>query len=174
MTTHLFIGFLLLIMLMLRQFRPRPIKRSLFTLPLLLLAYGIYVSSQAGVEVGEGAALLLVTLMGLAVGLVQGRFTRVFEMDGVWMASGSVASVAIWLLSIPIRYVVKLGFIMLFDIPVHLTGAGAFVPFLFSLAGIVLGRAVYLAAKHPEEMTKAAAATRFERRRARQAYRYSK
>jgi hypothetical protein len=162
--SHLWIGLLLLIVLAGRQLRPRPVKRSLYTFPLLLMGYAIYLSSSAGVQTGEGITLFVSAALGGVVGLVQGRHTRVFDLNGVWMISGSFISVAIWLFSIPIRYIVHLGLIRVFDITVALTGTYAFVPFLFSVAGILLGRTIYLTLKYPDEFMQGASMTRRERR----------
>lgn len=162
--SHLWIGLLLLIVLAGRQLRSRPIKRNLYTFPILLLGYAVYLSSNAGVQTGEGISLLVSAALGAVVGLLQGRHTRVFDLNGVWMIAGSFTSVLIWLFSIPIRYIVHLGLIRVFDIPVALTGTYAFVPFLFSVAGILLGRTLYLSLKYPGEFMKGASMSRRERR----------
>ncbi|NIK79159.1 hypothetical protein FHS15_004317 [Paenibacillus castaneae] len=163
----IFIAILILILLVNRQLKPRPIKGNVFFLPLLLILFASYQAYQAGVEGGEGISLLLGAGMGLGVGWLQGRFTAVYQKNGIWMTVGSIWSIAIWLLSVPIRLIIKYGFVELMHINVHLTGEYAFAPILLSLGAIVLGRALYLISRYPLPLREAAGTTRYERRRAR-------
>lgn len=163
----IFLALLIVILLVNRQLKPRPINTKMLLLPILLMLYVSYLAYQAGVEVEEATSLLITVLMGIGVGWLQGRFTRVYQSNGVWMTVGSMTSILVWLLSIPIRLIVKYGFVELLDIEVKLVGNLAYVPILFSLGAIILGRALYLVYHNPIEFREAANTTRYERRQAR-------
>jgi len=169
--TNIFLALLILVLLIKRQLEPRPIKSSLYTFPIILLLYGSYLASAAGIKPLEGIALGLGVLLGIIVGLIQGRFTKVFQQNGIWMVAGSFWSLAVWLLSIPIRFLIKMSFIQILHIPVHLTGEYTFVPYLFSLAGIIAGRAIYLALKYPKEFKEGTSTSRYERKQAKRSNR---
>jgi hypothetical protein len=169
--TNIFLALLILVLLIKRQIQPRPIKSSLYIFPIILLLYGSYLASDAGVKTLEGISLGLSVFLGLLVGLVQGRFTRVFQQNGIWMVAGSFLSLSVWLLSIPIRFLIKMSFILVLHIPVHLTGEYSFVPYLFSLAGIIGGRAIYLAIKYPKEFKAGTSTSRYERKQAKRSNR---
>ncbi|MNM83251.1 hypothetical protein D3C81_953060 [compost metagenome] len=158
--SYIWIALLILIVMAKRQLTPRPISAGLVTFPLLMVCYGGYIITQLSLGSGEIVSLILSLAMGAAVGLYEGRFVRVFEQGGIWMRQGSIVTLGIWLLSIPVRFIIKYGFIQLFHIPVQLTGSYAYVPYLFSLAGIMLGRAVYLILKYPGEFQKSAVTNR--------------
>jgi hypothetical protein len=147
---------LIAIVLIRSQLRPKPLRSRLFTFPALLLAYGVYIACQAQVQTGEALSLLLVTALGGAVGLLQGRLVRVYEEGRIWWVAGSWLTLAVWLLSIPIRFAVKYGFVELFHIHPQLTGRDAFVPFLFSIGGILLGKVCMIAIRYPGQMKAAA------------------
>ncbi|MEC0370311.1 hypothetical protein [Paenibacillus chibensis] len=168
---QMWIGVLVILILAARQLNAKPMKRSLFVLPIIMFGYGLYFCASSGVQTGEAVSLAIMTVMSLAVGFVQGHLTRVYQHNEVWMIAGSWLSVAVWLFSLPIRFIVKYGFIHLFNIPVVLTGDRMFVPFLFAVARIVLGRAIYFAVKYPDEFMEAASMSRYERRSRRRAYR---
>ncbi|WP_433945246.1 hypothetical protein [Paenibacillus sp. SN-8-1] len=155
---YIWMALLILIVMAKRQLTPRPISAGLVTFPLILICFGGYITTQLSLGGGEITSLVLSLVMGAAVGLYEGRFVRVFEQGGIWMRQGSIVTLGIWLLSIPVRFIVKYGFIQLCHIPVQLTGSYAYVPYLFSLAGIMLGRAGYLIVKYPGEFQKSAAA----------------
>lgn len=169
---QLLIALFLIVWMAARQLTARPVKRNLFTVPVVALGFGLYVSYGQGVQTGEMISLLISAALGCMAGFLQGRYIRVIEQNGVWMTVGSAASIAIWLLSVPIRLAVRYGFDQTFGIHAVLTGSYAYVPFLFSIAGIMLGRALYLSFKYPEEMRAGASMSRRERRqRARQSFR---
>lgn len=170
----IFFAILILILLVNRQLKPRPINRNMLLLPILLLLYVSYLASQAGVEIEEATSLLLTALMGMGVGWIQGRFTNVYRSHGVWMTVGSISSVLVWLLSIPIRLIVKYGIVNILEIEVKLVEDLAYVPLLFSLGAMILGRALYLVSKYPSQFSEAANTTRYERRQARRISRGSK
>lgn len=161
--SYVWIGLLVHVVMLKRQIEPRPMRKSLSALPVLLLAFAIYLAAQASVQTGEGLSLLLTALMGAGVGILQGKFTRVYQANGTWMMAGSIVSLALWLLSVPIRYGVRIGFVQVFGFHVALTGQYAYVPFLFSLAGILLGRALYLIFRYPNEVMGGEAMRRGER-----------
>ncbi|MFC5450810.1 hypothetical protein [Paenibacillus aestuarii] len=164
--SNIFLCLIILLLIVRSQLRVKPLRRSLFTLPLLLLFYAIYLAAQAHVQPGEGISLALSALLGSGVGLFQGRLTRVYVDNSVWMMAGSWAGLAVWLLSIPLRFIVRYGFVELSGIDVVLTGAQAYVPFLFSIAGILLGKVLMLSLLYPEQMRAAAVGT-FKHHRAR-------
>jgi hypothetical protein len=168
---NIFLALLILVFFIKRQIVPRPIKSSLYTLPIILLLYGSYLASKVGIEIMEGVSLGLAFLLGIIVGLIQGRFTQVFQQNGIWMVAGSLWSLGVWLLSIPIRFLIKMSFIQVLHTPVHLTGEYSFVPYLFSLAGIIAGRAIYLAIKYPKEFKAGTSTSRYERKQAKRSNR---
>jgi hypothetical protein len=161
---QLWIAIVLVICMAARQLTAQPINRKLYTIPVLALVYGLYVAYGHGAQNADMLSLLISAALGGVVGFLQGRFIRVFDRNGVWMMLGSVASVAIWLLSVPIRFAVHYGFDSLSGIEPVLTGSLAFVPFLFSIAGIMLGRVLYLTLKYPNEMMTGVSMSRRERR----------
>lgn len=162
---ELIFALVLLLYMATRQLTARPVKRNLYTLPILGLGYGAFVAYGQGAQGAENIALLILIVLGIAAGWMQGRYIRVFERNGVWMIAGSTASVAIWLLSLPLRAAVHFGFEALCGIQPVLTGSYAFVPFLLSIAGMMLGRALRLTALYPEEMMAGTTMSRRERRR---------
>jgi hypothetical protein len=161
---NLFLCMMIVILVVRSQLKAMPLKRSLFTLPLLLLFYAIYTAAQAHVQSGEAISLALGTVLGGGVGLLQGRLARVYVDNSTWMIAGSWAGLAVWLLSIPLRFVVRYGFVELGGIDVVLTGSQAYVPYLFSIAGILLGKVLMLTLLYPGPM-QAAASGEFRRRR---------
>lgn len=163
----IFLAILILILLVNRQLKPRPIKGSMLLLPLLLMLYVSYLAYQAGIEGGEAISLLLTTVMGIGVGWLQGRYTSVYQHNGIWMTVGSIKSILVWLLSIPIRLIVKYGFVEMLSIKIHLVDEFTYLPLLLSLSAIVLGRSLYLTFRYPVEFREAVELTRYERRQAR-------
>jgi hypothetical protein len=164
--SSLFIFGLFFVLLVNRQLKPRPIKRNVLVLPLLLIFYAIYNALEAGIEIGESASLLLGAALGVVVGWIQGRFSTVYKQNGIWMTVGSIWTVAIWLLSVPIRLLVKYGFVELLDIKVLLIDEYAFVPLLLSLGAIVFGRGLYLFFHYPSEFNEAVGSMGHTRHRA--------
>lgn len=167
---YFIIGLLILFFVVRRQLQARPIKSDLFLLPVLLLFYGAYAASQASVGIGESISLALGLAMGLAIGWAQGFFTSVYRINGIWMEQGTPLSLAIWLLSVPVRFLIKLAFVDVFHISVHLTGSsGVMVPLLVSFAGILFGKAMYLINRYKEQTKEASGMTRRERKYAQRA-----
>jgi hypothetical protein len=153
---NLFIILLIAVVLIRSQLRPKPLTRSLFTIPVLLLIYAVYAGAQAHVQTGEAVSLLLAAGMGGIVGMVQGRLARVYEQHQTWWVAGSWLTLGVWLLSMPIRFLIKYGFIEWFRIHIELTGSSAFVPYLFSIGGILLGKVLMLTLRYPDLMLAAA------------------
>jgi len=162
--TNLLIGALILLIMIRSQLGAKPLKRTAYTLPLLLLLFAVYASQQANVQAGEGVAMSICVALGAVVGLIQGRLIHVYSENGIWWTQGSWLTLLIWLTSVPIRFGVKYGIMELFDIPAQLTGTNAYVPFLYSIAGILLGKAVMLTIRYPNQML-AAASGEYRRRR---------
>ncbi|UJF32939.1 hypothetical protein [Paenibacillus hexagrammi] len=146
------IGLLVVIIIFRSQLKARPVSIKMFTMPLLLLAFAIYESVEAQVQAGEAVSLAMSVLLGAVVGLLQGKFIHVRTVDSVWWAEGSWASLGVWLLSIPVRFAIRYGFIGLLGIPTVLTGSKAYVPFLFSIAGILLGKGIMLVRRYPSAL----------------------
>jgi hypothetical protein len=88
-------------------------------------------------------------VLGGIVGMVQGKIVKVYQEHGVWWVAGSIVTLLIWLISIPIRLIVKYGYIQLLHVPTVLTGDLVCVPFLFSLAGILIGKVFILSLRYP-------------------------
>ncbi|NQX66136.1 DUF1453 family protein [Paenibacillus alba] len=134
-----------------RQLGTRTVSRRMVILPLILLVYGFYMASSiSGMDAGGWLLLILGAVIGFPIGIWQGILTKVFREGGVWMTKGSPIGLAVWLLSIPVRYGLRFG--LAYVIPTHasFTGGNASIPFLFAIAGIVLGRLVGICMKHPQ------------------------
>ncbi|WDL97610.1 hypothetical protein [Alicyclobacillus sp. ALC3] len=171
MAKDIFIGIIILAILVQRQLVPRPLSGRLLVLPVILALYSLYEAvGQPSIQLTGWISLILTFLLSFIVGLIRGRMTRVYQENGLWMVSGSWWILLFWLLSIPIRY--GLSFLL-----VPLLGAGAAfhgslttIPILFSVCGLVLGRAVLLTLRHPVAVREARMshlAARSERRRRR-------
>ncbi len=154
--TYILLALALLLMLVRNQLKPKPLKRSLFTMPVILLVYAIYLAYNAHVQSGEATSLAISIILGGVIGLIQGKMVKVYQEHDVWWVAGSYLTLAIWFLSIPIRLVVKYGYLELFHFTTVLTGDLIYVPFLFSLAGILIGKVVMLSLRYPEQMLAAA------------------
>ncbi|CAM3064610.1 hypothetical protein [Sporolactobacillus spathodeae] len=172
---EILIALVLLLLLIRHQLKSRLLKRSLFTLPLLLLIYSIYLSVNAGVSLPESFSLVISTVLGGLIGLIQGKYASVYETDGFWWVRGSWLTLTVWLLSIPVRYLVKYGYLEAFHVHTVLIGSQAYIPILFSLAGILFGKVIMLTWRFPEQM-RAAANDQYRgaRRAARRSHRQNK
>jgi hypothetical protein len=170
--TYILLALAILLVLISNHLKPKPLKRSLFTMPVILLIYAVYLASDAHVQSGEAISLAISLILGGVVGMIQGKIVKVYQEHGVWWVAGSFVTLLIWLISIPIRLIVKYGYIQLLHVPTVLTGKLAYVPFLFSLAGILIGKVFILSLRYPKQM-KAAANDEYRtsRRRARRARR---
>lgn len=154
--TYVLIALVILLLLIRHQLKPRPLKRNLFTIPVLLLIYSIYLAWNAHVGGGEAISLAIGFGLGGLIGLIQGKMVSVYQKNDFWWVAGSWLTLGIWLLSIPVRYLVKYGFVEVFHVPTVLTGSNAYVPFLFSLAGILIGKVTTLSFRYPDQMIAAA------------------
>ncbi|MBS4175060.1 hypothetical protein [Bacillus sp. FJAT-49736] len=154
--SNFYIAILILLVIVRSQLRIKPLRRSMFTFPILLLLYALYSCSKAGVDIGEGIGMVIVFSLGAIVGLFQGKFVNVYCEKNEWVVAGSWVTLAIWLVSVPIRYLIKFSYIELLDIPVHLNGNYAYVPFLISIAGILIGKVIMLTIRFPQPILSAA------------------
>jgi hypothetical protein len=144
-----FIIILFFILLIRTQLRPKPLDSRIFIFPALLMLVGIYAAFDANVQAGEALSLFLGAILGAAVGLIQGKLVRVYEDHQTWLIEGSWLTVGVWLLSIPIRLLIKYEFVEMFHIHVELVGNRAYLPYLLSVSGILLGRLAMVTIRYP-------------------------
>ncbi|PWK08442.1 hypothetical protein [Tumebacillus permanentifrigoris] len=146
------IGLAIFIIVIRAQLRSRQLSSRQFFLPLLVLLFGMYsAASISGIAVGDWIVLFTATLLGVAAGLVQGKYVRVYQEGNTWFVAGSLASIGLWLLSIPIRYGVKYGMSALIATPELFSGDHFMIPFLFSIAGLMLGRIAMVCIRYPKQ-----------------------
>ncbi|KEO83849.1 DUF1453 family protein [Tumebacillus flagellatus] len=150
----LVIALLIFLVVIRAQLRSRQLSARQFFLPLLVLLFGMYTAASIpGIAVGDWVTLFVGTVLGLIVGMIQGKFVRVFQEGGVWYIAGSIASVGLWLVSIPIRYGLKYGMSALIATPdlFSFDSNNFMVPFLFSIAGLMLGRIIMVCLRYPKQ-----------------------
>jgi len=134
------------------QLKPRLLSFRLFTLPVLFMVFGGYMAYSAHVQQGEGVLLLLGAFMGAAIGLIQGRLVLVYEYQSRWWVQGSWRGILILLMYALLKFVIQSAAVLAFDIPIELKGSQAFVPYVISLAAILLGRSTMIAIRYPLQM----------------------
>ena len=126
--------------------------RSILLLPILYSAITFFL--MIGMPVSEDAILVISLIIGIAIGLLLGRRSEIFEKDGKMMYRRSAVIMAIWLVGFIAR--VGLEFVSgSFDFgpgmtPLSPSGAfifGADVLLAFS-AGLLLGEAIMLYRSH--------------------------
>ncbi|MDQ0191380.1 hypothetical protein JI721_06010 [Alicyclobacillus cycloheptanicus] len=150
------IGIVLLGVLIQRQLTPRPLSGRLLLLPGILGVYAIYAAAgNAQVGLAGWISLLVTLVLSLVVGLIRGRLTHVYQENGRWMVAGSWKTLVFWLASIPIRYGVHFLLVPLLGPGAAFQGSTSTLPYLFSIAGLMLGRAAMLALRHPEAVRQA-------------------
>lgn len=146
------IGLLIFIVVIRMQLRSRQLSARQFVLPLLVLLFGMYAAAGIeGIATGDWVVLFTGFIVSVAAGMVQGRFVRVFQEGGIWYIAGSLASIGMWLVSIPIRYGLKWGMSSLIATPELFSGDHFMIPFLFSIAGLMLGRIVMVSIRYPKQ-----------------------
>lgn len=142
----------ILLMMVRRQLTPRPLTVRLLYVPLILLFLAVY---QAGdfpkLGMLNWVSFIVSLALGLVAGLVAGNFTKVFEQNGQWMVVGSLLTLGIWVLSVPFRFGVRLVMNVLFHVPA-LPQKAEFIPYLFSIAGILLGQILMVLFKNPSHV----------------------
>jgi hypothetical protein len=150
------LGIVILALVIQRQLVPRPLSGRLLVLPLILGAFSLYeAAGNPGVRLTGWVSLVLTMALSLVVGLIRGRMTRVYQENGHWMVSGSWKSLLFWLLSIPIRYGLRFLLVPLLGDGAAFHGQTSTLPYLFSISGLLLGRALMLALRHPEAVQQA-------------------
>ncbi|MFD1678272.1 hypothetical protein [Alicyclobacillus fodiniaquatilis] len=155
------LGIVILLFVVKRQLSPRTLSGGLLFLPLILGAYALYeAAGDSMVQIAGWISLLLTLAMSFIVGLIRGRMTRIYQENGRWMIAGSWQSLLLWLVSIPIRYGLRFLLVPLLGEGAAFHGQTAPLPYLFSIAGLLLGRALILALRHPEAVRQARRACR--------------
>ncbi|GAA1876593.1 hypothetical protein GCM10009836_67470 [Pseudonocardia ailaonensis] len=104
--TTVLVGALVLLWVVARQFRERPVSGGRqAVLPLVLTAVGLYTLVLAHPPVTSlGLLLTAVELLATAAfGLVRGNSVRLYERGGVLMQRGGVPTLVLWLLTIGVR-----------------------------------------------------------------------
>lgn len=156
MAKDIILGIIILVVIIQRQLTPRPLSGRLMLLPLILGAYALYeAAGNSTVQFAGWVSLLLTLAMSLIVGLVRGRMTRLYQENGRWMIAGSWQSLLLWLVSIPIRYGLRFLLVPLLGEGAAFHGSSASLPYLFSITGLLLGRALMLYLRHPEAVRQA-------------------
>ncbi|MTT31956.1 hypothetical protein GMB86_08025 [Terrilactibacillus sp. BCM23-1] len=147
---YILIGSIILVSLIINQLKERPLTAKLYRLPLLLLFTACYsVTQMPFIKFGDLCILSLSLFLSFGFGMLQGRYTPLINHEGAWYIAGSVISLCVWFISVPIRYLLKYIFISLFHLTLHLDGPSSYVIYLFSIAGILLGRYTMLWLRHP-------------------------
>jgi hypothetical protein len=78
------------------QLEPKPLKRSLYSLPVLLLLYAIYNSSRAGINRRNPCHGDYLPARCRAIGLIQGKITKVYQRNDNWFRAGSWIALAVF------------------------------------------------------------------------------
>ncbi|GEO27329.1 hypothetical protein AAC03nite_31140 [Alicyclobacillus acidoterrestris] len=168
MAKDIMLGIVILAIIVKRQLVPRPLSGRLLILPLIFSAYAFYeTAGNSTVHLAGWVSLILTFLLSLIVGFIRGHLTRVYQENGQWMVAGSWKALLFWLLSIPIRYGLRFLLVPLLGAGAAFHGQSSSLPYLFSISGLLLGRACMLALRHPEavrEARQAHLATRAARR----------
>lgn len=164
------VGGIILVLLIRRQLVSRPLSGKLLSLPLILGGYAFYsAANNSQVQIVGWVSLLVTMALSLVVGLIRGRMTQVYQENGRWMVAGSWKSLLLWLCSIPIRYGLRYLLVPLLGEGAAFHGQMSSLPYLFSISGLLIGRALILTLRHPEAVRQARqdhlAARRADRRR---------
>ncbi|MCL6599241.1 MAG: hypothetical protein K6T81_10935 [Alicyclobacillus macrosporangiidus] len=150
------IGVVLLVWVAQRQLRPRPLSSRLLVWPAILALYSLYEAAQSPhVNMAGWVALIVTLLVSLAVGLVRGYLTRLYQENGQWMIAGSWKSLLFWLVTIPIRWGLRLVLVPLLGPGAALHGPFSALPYLFSITGLLAGRVIGIALRHPDAIRQA-------------------
>ncbi|MCO7174559.1 hypothetical protein ACFP7A_03370 [Sporolactobacillus kofuensis] len=149
----LVLGSFLLLIVLFNQLKEKPVTGKLYRQPLALLLFtGLTLSMMPALPLIDWIILITTLCFSFGLGLLQGRFTPLIHHDSTWYLAGSMMSVLVWSLSIPIRY--TLNFISihyLFMTPL-LTGASSFIIYFIFIAGFLLGRYSMLLFRYPSLM----------------------
>jgi membrane protein CcdC involved in cytochrome C biogenesis len=96
---------LVLVLVVARQFRERPVSGRQAVVPLVLTAVGLYTLVQAHPAVTAlGVVLTAVELVATAgLGVLRGNSVRLFERDGVLMQRGGAPTLVLWVVTIGVR-----------------------------------------------------------------------
>lgn len=147
---HYLIGMLVLLVIICNQLRGRPMTGKLYRLPILLLLSSSYaVSKMPIISVGDWMVISLGVVLAFGFGMLQGRYTQLINHDGIWYISGSVVTIFVWLVSVPIKYGLNDIVISVFHLHLHLNGPSGYLIYLFSIAGLLLGKYTMLMMRHP-------------------------
>ncbi len=113
----------------------------LFTVPAIMVGYGLYQLASVHVRADAAALLAVEALAGLAFGAARGLTIRLYQRDGHLWYRYTPATVALWLVAIGARLGIALA---AHRLGVNLPGAAAFAALGVSLLGeaaVVLPRA---------------------------------
>jgi hypothetical protein len=150
------IGVILLLWMAQRQLQPRPLSGRLLVWPVIVGLYAIYEAIQSPhVDPAGWISLIVTLLVSLAVGLVRGHLTRLYQENGQWMIAGSWKSLLFWLVTIPIRWGLRLVLVPLLGPGAALHGPASALPYLFAITGLLAGRAIAITLRHPDAVRQA-------------------
>lgn len=146
----LVMGSVLLIAVFINQLREKPLTGKLYRQPLaLLICAGVALSSMPVLPFIDWFMMIATLCFSFGLGLLQGRFTPLLHRDGAWYLAGSIMSVLIWFLSIPIRFSLKFISIYYLSLTPSLNGSASFIIYFIFIAGFLLGRYSMLLFRYP-------------------------
>ncbi|MFX3618317.1 MAG: hypothetical protein ACE3JK_12430 [Sporolactobacillus sp.] len=144
-------GALLVAIILINQLREKPLTGRLYRQPLALLLFvACALSFMTALSAADWVILSGALIMSFALGLLQGRYTPLIHHDGAWYLSGSLLAVAVWLISIPIRYGLNAIAVHYLSLTPSLTGSSSFIIYFIFIAGFLLGRYTMLFFRYPQ------------------------
>jgi hypothetical protein len=143
-------GSVMLTLVLFNQLREKPLTGRLYRQPLaLLLCASCALSTMHALPLIDWCMIIATLCFSFGLGLIQGRFTPLLNHDGAWYLAGSIMSVLIWFLSIPIRFALKFFSIHYLASTPSLNGSSSFIIYFIFVAGFLLGRYSMLLLRYP-------------------------
>lgn len=148
-------GFILLTLILINQFREKPLTGKLYRQPLALLLFtGCSLSFMPSIVLADWFIISVAFMTSLILGMLQGCFTPLVGRGGTWYISGSIFAVLVWSLSIPIRFILKFISAHYFSLSPALNGSSGFIIYFIFIAGFLLGRYTMLFLRYPSLIRK--------------------
>src|SRR5215831_19067191 len=94
------------VLLIVRQFMPAPIRPTwLLLVPAVIGYFGVRSVVRTPPETALAITFFVINVVaGVVLGLARGASTRVWQAsDGVWMRSGTLLTLVLWIASIAVR-----------------------------------------------------------------------
>ncbi|KLI01364.1 hypothetical protein [Sporolactobacillus inulinus] len=144
------LGTLLIAAVFFNQLREKPLTAKLYRQPLaLLLCAGLSLSTMHPLPLIDWCMMIATLGFSFILGLIQGRYTPLLNRDGAWYLAGSLISVFVWFLSIPIRSILKFMSIHYLALTPSLNGSSSFIIYFIFIAGFLFGRYSMLLLRYP-------------------------